>query len=169
MEPIEPMEPMEPNKKSWYVYLLQEVGGTRTYVGATIDPNRRLRQHNGELSGGASATRGAQWRRMYLIKGFPCEGAALQFEWSWKNASKKMKGKTAMDRRNAALKHIMALEKPTKKAIPYKDYLEPLVVINEEEKKEKEKEEKKEEKKEEEKQVIYNPLPEQDTSQQPSQ
>lgn len=27
-----------------------------TYVGATVDLNRRLRQHNGEIKGGAHAT-----------------------------------------------------------------------------------------------------------------
>ena len=38
-----------------YVYLLVSTSGN-TYVGATVDLNRRLRQHNKEIKGGAVAT-----------------------------------------------------------------------------------------------------------------
>ena len=41
--------------KSYYVYLLKSTKGT-TYVGATVNLERRLRQHNKELVGGAKAT-----------------------------------------------------------------------------------------------------------------
>jgi putative endonuclease len=41
----------------WFVYVLVSTGG-RTYVGIATDVARRLRQHNGELAGGARATRG---------------------------------------------------------------------------------------------------------------
>ena len=40
----------------WSVYLLQELGGNKTYIGATLDVERRLNQHNGLQSGGAKAT-----------------------------------------------------------------------------------------------------------------
>ena len=39
-----------------FVYLL-ESSDKATYVGATVDLNRRLRQHNCELKGGAIATK----------------------------------------------------------------------------------------------------------------
>ncbi len=70
--------------KPWFCYMLERADGQRTYVGATVDPDRRLRQHNGEIAGGARATRGGVWRRVYLIGGFPTEREALQFEWRWK-------------------------------------------------------------------------------------
>ena len=41
----------------WFVYLLQCADGT-FYAGVTTDLVRRLRQHNGEIVGGAGYTRG---------------------------------------------------------------------------------------------------------------
>ena len=74
---------------AWNVYLLVSSEGP-TYVGATIDLNHRLRQHNGEISGGAKATSkcAGSWTRVCHIEGFVDECAALQFEWSWKNWTK---------------------------------------------------------------------------------
>ncbi len=40
----------------WYVYLLRCADGT-LYTGVARDVQRRLRQHNGELVGGAAYTR----------------------------------------------------------------------------------------------------------------
>ena len=88
---------------SWYCYLL--ACGSKTYVGATIDPDRRLRQHNGEISGGAKATRGHVWTRKCLIGIFENEHDALSFEWHWKRNSKKYNGK-ALERRFKALEHM---------------------------------------------------------------
>lgn len=42
---------------TWYLYLLQNQPGL-LYAGISTDPARRLRQHNGELQGGAKALRG---------------------------------------------------------------------------------------------------------------
>lgn len=63
---------------SWYVYLLSS--GTRTYVGSTTDPGRRLRQHNGELRGGARATQGKKWMMVAYISGFPDRSSACRWE-----------------------------------------------------------------------------------------
>lgn len=41
---------------SWYVYLLQCSDGS-FYTGVTTDLKRRVRQHNGEIVGGANYTR----------------------------------------------------------------------------------------------------------------
>ncbi len=45
----------------WWLYLLRAANG-RTYVGISVDVERRLAQHNGELPGGAKSTRaGRPW------------------------------------------------------------------------------------------------------------
>ena len=64
----------------------------RTYVGKTNNLERRLKQHNGELGGGAKATKNGQpWKRVCYITGFFTEVQALQFEWAFKNATLKCK------------------------------------------------------------------------------
>ena len=46
----------------WFVYLLRSEKTGHTYKGITTDVRRRLRQHNGLLSGGARRTRaGRPW------------------------------------------------------------------------------------------------------------
>ncbi|HFE45205.1 MAG TPA: GIY-YIG nuclease family protein [Nannocystis exedens] len=48
--------------QDWYVYVLLSADRRRTYVGVTTDLDRRLQQHNGDLPGGAKATRqGRPW------------------------------------------------------------------------------------------------------------
>lgn len=88
----------------WYCYLL--VSDNKTYVGATINPDRRLRQHNGEISGGAKATRGHVWQRKALVGPFENDHDALSFEWHWKHNSKKFKG-TPLERRMKALEKMV--------------------------------------------------------------
>ena len=80
-----------------FVYLLISTDNS-TYVGATVDLDRRLRQHNKEIKGGAHATgakvsKGEIWERAAHISGFPDWHAALQFEWRWKQLSRKLSPK----------------------------------------------------------------------------
>ena len=80
-----------------------------TYIGATVDGDRRLRQHNGELVGGAKAThkRPLGWYRVCYVRGFSTWNAALSFEWHWKRFSKGVKG-DALVRRQGGLDKTLA-------------------------------------------------------------
>jgi predicted GIY-YIG superfamily endonuclease len=116
-----------------YVYLLMCTDNA-TYVGATVDLNRRLRQHNGEIKGGARATtskvkKGKTWKRVCHISGFPDWNATLQFEWRWKQISRKLeKTQFPMERRMKALHQLLLLERPTTKAIKYTEWEEQPIV-----------------------------------------
>lgn len=91
------------------VYCLATVSEpTMTYIGATIDPDRRLKQHNGLLSGGARATsrRPNDWYRVCHVIGFPTWNSALSFEWHWKHFSRKLNG-PPLERRKIGLDKCM--------------------------------------------------------------
>jgi len=113
-----------------FVYLLISTKNA-TYVGATVDLERRLRQHNKEIKGGAHATgikvaQGEIWTRAAHVSGFPDWQAALQFEWRWKQLSRKLPPKMfPLERRMTALKQLLALERPTTKAIAYIEWPSP--------------------------------------------
>lgn len=118
-----------------YVYLLLSSDNT-TYVGATIDLNRRLRQHNKEIKGGAHATgikveKGETWIRAAHVKNFPDWQAALQFEWRWKQISRKLPAKMCpLLRRFQALDMLLKLVRSTSKAKAYTEWdIMPEVVV----------------------------------------
>jgi len=97
----------------WFCYLLVSTEG-QTYVGATIDPRRRLRQHNKEIRGGARATavrvgEGQRWEMFCYVGGFKNKREALQFEWRWKHVSRKgeWRGLEPIERRIGALYEIL--------------------------------------------------------------
>jgi predicted GIY-YIG superfamily endonuclease len=67
--------------KPWFVYVLVSEATGRTYVGASVDPERRLRQHNGEIKGGARATRGFRpWRIGRIVGPIATQREALREE-----------------------------------------------------------------------------------------
>jgi len=101
----------------------------QTYIGATVDPDRRLRQHNKEISGGARATgirveQGLTWKRACYISNIPEWRSALQIEWRWKQLGRTQCKhiKNPIQRRLHSLKKLLSLEKPTEKGVPYDAY-----------------------------------------------
>ena len=118
----------------FFVYLLLSSDNS-TYVGATVDLDRRLRQHNKEIKGGAFQTgskveNGEVWIRACHVEGFPDWQSALQFEWRWKQLSRKISSSMyPLKRRMLALKQLLALDRPTTKAKAYSEWSEPPKVV----------------------------------------
>lgn len=122
------MEMEKEKEKAWYCYCLQSDTKT-TYIGSTIDPDRRLRQHNKELVGGAKATaRGTGWKRLCYVAGFPTSTSCLQFEWKWKHLSKRKTG-TPLERRLLALEELLNSEQSTSKSELFSTFDGPLCLI----------------------------------------
>ena len=115
---------------SFFVYLLESSDKKNTYVGATYDVYRRLKQHNKLLSGGAKATtskvtqKGVTWELICFVKGFPTWSCALKFEWRFKQLTRKLNGLkfTPLEKRKMALEELLTLEKSTSTAIPFAEY-----------------------------------------------
>jgi putative endonuclease len=67
-----------------FVYMLgtSDKSGYRTYVGWTLDLDRRLAQHNGG-KGGARSTRGRSWVLLHVER-FATRSEAMSREWHLK-------------------------------------------------------------------------------------
>jgi predicted GIY-YIG superfamily endonuclease len=109
-----------------YCYILRntyEPDKNRTYNGYTNNPEKRIRQHNQELKGGAVYTKNwgnKSWEIYVLIKGFPDNHNALQCEWRIKHpVNKKVRPKTynSPDGRVKGLNEILKLQKWTNQSV----------------------------------------------------
>ena len=64
---------------SWHVYLLECADNT-LYCGVTTELERRVREHNGELPGGARYTTGRRPVRLLAHAEFPDRATACRME-----------------------------------------------------------------------------------------
>jgi structure-specific endonuclease subunit SLX1 len=121
----------------FFVYFIQSTNGS-TYIGATVDLDKRIKQHNKELKGGATATsikvsRGEVWSYVCYVENFPSWNEALKFEWRWKQISRQIQKIKPMqkpiERRQEALEKLLKLDKPTSKAELYSSWEIPPNVV----------------------------------------
>ncbi|XP_004303087.1 PREDICTED: structure-specific endonuclease subunit slx1 [Fragaria vesca subsp. vesca] len=91
--------PSKSKSRSWSVYLILSTNAPiKTYVGVTTDFSRRLKQHNGELKGGAKASRaGRPWICACLVHGFKDQNEVCSFESKWKTLSRSLPRKRKDD------------------------------------------------------------------------
>jgi structure-specific endonuclease subunit SLX1 len=102
-----------PSRAPYLCYILAASDGRRTYVGITNNLARRLRQHNGELSGGAKATRAWRpWGLFATITGFRTSTEVLMFEWALHH----VRGAGGVAGRRAKLAKVMAKSRWTRRA-----------------------------------------------------
>jgi len=89
------------------------------YIGFTVNPLRRIRQHNGEIQGGARKTRSKRpWCFVALVNGFRSQVEALQFEWAWQHPKK-----------SKIVREAIAVEGPTKKRAGWQGQLDILATM----------------------------------------
>ena len=113
-----------------FVYFIESTNGA-TYIGATVNLDKRIRQHNKELKGGATATsikvtKGEIWSYVCYVENFPSWNEALKFEWRWKQLSRQIQKKQPnlkpKEKRLLALDQLLKLDKPTSKALLYSEW-----------------------------------------------
>jgi len=98
---------------NYIIYLLYNTKNNNTYIGITNNKERRIRQHNGELVGGAKYTHIKKGDGEWLYYGWIqsntmlIKNRALSLEKKIKIASKKMKG-YPIEKRISAIYQILA-------------------------------------------------------------
>ncbi|CAN8138848.1 GIY-YIG nuclease family protein [Thiomicrorhabdus sp. 6S2-11] len=80
----------KPSESAWCVYLLRCVDNT-LYCGVTNDMDKRLRQHNGEIKGGARYTQTRRPCQLVYQEQAENRQAACQREYAIKQLSKSAK------------------------------------------------------------------------------
>lgn len=82
MKQIDLFESIEPSSDTWYVYFLKSTVSNKTYIGVSNNIYRRLRQHNGEIVGGAKYTRmGRPWGIHMVYGPYENNSRACMVEW----------------------------------------------------------------------------------------
>lgn len=95
---------------NYVVYLLINSNNNYTYIGITNNQERRIRQHNGDLVGGAKYTtnfkKDGEWIYYGTINNLT-KNIALSIEKKIQIKSRKITGKTPLERRLKAIDIIL--------------------------------------------------------------
>lgn len=119
-------------EQKWYNYIIFDK--IRTYIGSTVNLNRRIRQHNGIIKGGAKCNRGGVWDYycvIYNIHGH--KKLCLSEEWHLKWATNKIKRcRNTFERRKKALEKYISKKPDQFKYIVFvnKKYIQYLPKFN---------------------------------------
>jgi len=93
-------------QNNYILYLLINTSNNNTYLGITNNSERRIRQHNGEIKGGARYTKMkkglGEWKYVIKVSNLT-KSEALSIERTAKNLRSKSKGKTPLERRKYVL------------------------------------------------------------------
>ncbi len=74
----------------WFVYMVRTATGA-LYTGISTEPERRLRQHSGALTGGAKALKGKGPLQLVFTFAMPCRSSASKLEYQLKQWNKTQK------------------------------------------------------------------------------
>ena len=94
----------------WFVYLLENSFNKKTYLGITNNMERRIKQHNGLLKGGAKYTTANKQNGEWIIKAVINnlnKKIALSLERTIKNKRKHAKGKTPLEKRLFVINNVI--------------------------------------------------------------
>lgn len=98
------------NDYEYILYLIINKSNNCTYIGITNNPERRIRQHNGELKGGAKYTTfkkgNGKWEYYGFILGL-YKHIALSIEKKVHIHSRKTYGKTPLEKRLNCINNIL--------------------------------------------------------------
>ena len=95
---------------NYIVYLLNNSVNNCTYVGITNNPERRIRQHNNEIKGGARYTHNNKGTGLWTYYGFILDldkNSALSIEKKIHIHSRKYKGNTSLEKRINCINDII--------------------------------------------------------------
>jgi predicted GIY-YIG superfamily endonuclease len=98
------------NDVNYIVYLIINTSNNYTYIGITNNPERRIRQHNCEIKGGAKYTTIKKMDGMWEYYGFILgldKSSALSIEKKIHIYSKKTYGKTSLEKRINCINNIL--------------------------------------------------------------